>query len=100
MKRALWAYKISGVKTSIQFLGKIMDHPIFRSGKYNTHFIDDNIKALTVRPACDKRCEDIAAMTVFIDYLSKLPGQKITEPALEETSAWKGFGRKQSMIRL
>ena len=42
MKRALYAYKITGIKTSIPFLSRIMDAPDFKKGKYNTHFIQDN----------------------------------------------------------
>ena len=43
MKRALYAYKITGVKTSIPFLARIMDTEDFRSGNYNTHFIENKI---------------------------------------------------------
>ncbi len=42
MKRALYAYKITGVKTSIPFLERIMETPDFVKGKYNTHFIEKN----------------------------------------------------------
>jgi len=42
MKRALYAYKITGVKTGIKFLEKIMMAPDFVEGKYNTQFIEKN----------------------------------------------------------
>ena len=46
MKRALYEYKITGVKTNIKFLEKIMDTKDFKDGKYNTHFIEKNEEAL------------------------------------------------------
>ncbi|NLB34805.1 MAG: pyruvate carboxylase [Elusimicrobia bacterium] len=39
MNRALNEYLVSGVKTTINFLKKIINHPVFRSGKYSTDFI-------------------------------------------------------------
>ncbi len=43
MKRALFEYKITGVKTNIPFVQSIMQADAFVEGNYNTHFIDDNI---------------------------------------------------------
>ncbi|HKK67371.1 MAG TPA: acetyl-CoA carboxylase biotin carboxylase subunit, partial [Bacteroidales bacterium] len=40
MERALYEYKITGVKTSIRFLENVMQHPAFRKGDYNTDFIE------------------------------------------------------------
>ncbi len=42
MKRALFAYKITGIKTTIKFLERIMNTPDFINGNYNTHFIEKN----------------------------------------------------------
>ena len=49
LKRALYAYKITGIKTSIPFLYRILDVPDFINGTYNTHFIQDNEKYLKVK---------------------------------------------------
>lgn len=40
MKRALQEFVIEGVKTTIPFHIKLMDDPMFRSGKFNTGFLD------------------------------------------------------------
>ena len=40
MKRALQEFVIEGVKTTIPFHIKLMDNPIFRSGKFNTKFLE------------------------------------------------------------
>ncbi len=43
MKRALDEFEIGGIKTTIDFHRLVMDNPIFLKGKYNTHFIEDEI---------------------------------------------------------
>lgn len=40
MKRALSEYQILGIRTIIPFFQRILQHPKFKSGNYNTHFID------------------------------------------------------------
>ena len=41
MKRALEEFVIEGVKTTIPFHIKLMDNKQFRSGKYDTSFVDN-----------------------------------------------------------
>ncbi|HEY8511435.1 MAG TPA: acetyl-CoA carboxylase biotin carboxylase subunit, partial [Cyclobacteriaceae bacterium] len=40
MKRALQEFVIEGVKTTIPFHIKLMDNETFRSGKFNTKFLE------------------------------------------------------------
>jgi acetyl-CoA carboxylase biotin carboxylase subunit len=40
MTRALSEYQVYGIKTTIPFFMRILRHPQFLSGNYNTHFID------------------------------------------------------------
>ncbi len=42
MQRALREYMISGVKTTIPFLRKVVAHPMFVSGDYDTMFIENH----------------------------------------------------------
>jgi acetyl-CoA carboxylase, biotin carboxylase subunit len=100
MRRALYEYKITGVKTNIKFLEKIMDIPDFINGKYNTHFIENNSEKLFTPSHCGTECEDMAMIACFIDYIDKIgkiQPQKFTE---ELASTWKDFGRKRSVLRL
>jgi acetyl-CoA carboxylase biotin carboxylase subunit len=100
MRRALYEYKITGVKTNIKFLERIMDVPDFIDGKYNTHFIEQNHDRLFASKFCGTECEDMAMIACFIDYLDKIEKiqpQKFTE---EFASTWKDFGRKRSVLRL
>lgn len=100
MKRALYNYKITGVKTSIPYLHRILEVPAFIEGRYNTHFIEENQKYLQPRKSCDNQCEDVAIITVFFDYLNRL--EKIQPQAITKNlgSSWKDFGRKRSILRL
>jgi acetyl-CoA carboxylase biotin carboxylase subunit len=99
MKRALYAYKITGVKTSIKFLERIMKTPDFVNGKYDTHFIEDNEDFLMKAEKCVADCEDVAIIAAFIDYTDKLK-PKETGKTNESTNNWKEFGRRKNILRL
>ncbi|HIU64912.1 MAG TPA: pyruvate carboxylase [Candidatus Avacidaminococcus intestinavium] len=49
MLRCLKEFRIRGVKTNIQFLEKVLSHPQFAAGTYDTKFVDEN-KDLFVFP--------------------------------------------------
>jgi acetyl-CoA carboxylase biotin carboxylase subunit len=98
MKRALYEYKITGVKTSIRLLVKIMDTPDFKEGKYNTHFIEQNRDFLFTLPEINPRVEDVAIMTVFMDYLGKVDSFQTKVMSKKTTSGWKECGRKKNML--
>lgn len=42
MKRALWEYKITGIKTNIPFHEVVMNNRYFVKGEYTTHFIEEH----------------------------------------------------------
>jgi len=100
MLRALYEYKITGVKTSIKFLERIMETPDFIAGIYNTHFIEENAARLFTPKPCGVACEDMAMIAAFIDYIDKL--EKIQPPKYTEElgTNWKDFGRKRNVLRL
>jgi len=100
LKRALYAYKITGVKTSIKFLERILDIKDFVDGRYNTHFIENNQEFLMTPRQSKGDFEDIAIITAAFDYISKLNRLK---PCLNNHPAgnnWKAFGRKKGVMRL
>jgi acetyl-CoA carboxylase biotin carboxylase subunit len=97
MKRALYEYKITGVKTSIRLLARIMDTPDFKDGKYNTHFIEQNRDFLFTIPPINPRVEDVAIMSVFVDYLGKVDNFETKVLAKNGKSNWKDCGRRKNM---
>ena len=98
MKRALFEYKITGVKTSIPFLEKIMDTPDFKSGKYNTHFIEKNTAYLNIDEPCELECQDIAMFVTYLDFIKKQASQ-VQDNVTNKPSPWKEFGKKRNMLR-
>jgi acetyl-CoA carboxylase biotin carboxylase subunit len=100
LKRALFAYKITGVKTSIPYLHRILEVPDFIKGSYNTHFIEENQEYLKKRNNCTERCMDVAAIAAFVDYITKLDSLQVEQTTKELGNNWKDFGRKRSILRL
>ncbi len=93
MSRALHEYKITGVKTSIPFLARIMQAEAFRTGKYNTHFIEENKEFLFAMADCDGVCEDIALISTYLEYTSKLRNTQLSETETKPVSRWKDVQR-------
>lgn len=100
MKRALYAYKITGVKTSIPFLAKIMENKNFRKGNYNTHFIEENYDFLMEKEPCGIRCQDMAVITALVHYTKKITEMHPSKNGGKEKNQWKDFGRKKGVMRL
>ncbi|MDP4289792.1 MAG: acetyl-CoA carboxylase biotin carboxylase subunit [Bacteroidota bacterium] len=104
MKRALFEYKITGVKTSIRFLSRIMDAPDFREGKYNTHFIEKNLPFLLAEGDYDGKSpqlyEDLAVMVAFFDYQSRLNEKSSKWAPLVKSSIWKHIGRRRATTEM
>lgn len=98
MKRALYEYKITGVKTNIRFLERIMDCKDFTNGRYNTQFIEKNRECLMGPRSNDEVNEDRAIMVVFADYLRKLDKFETKVIAREGTADWKITGRKKNLF--
>ncbi len=96
MRRALSEYKITGVKTTIRFLERIMESEDFRSGKYNTHFIEKNSAFLHADGICEKQIEDIAMIATFAEYYTRFEESKITNstPSVKKETNWKRQIRK------
>jgi acetyl-CoA carboxylase biotin carboxylase subunit len=97
MKRALYEYKITGVKTNLHFLAKIMKAPAFVSGKYNTHFIEENMDFLMSEGDCDSLCQDMALIAAFVDHYTRKQAAKPGIVQKFSHSPWKDAGRRRSM---
>ena len=99
MRRALYEYKITGVKTSIKFLERIMDTPDFITGNYDTGFIEKNEEFLFEKRQCDHECQDISLIVAHLDYHHRLEQRSVPASVNAEASGWKRSGRKMNMNR-
>jgi len=100
MQRALYEYKITGVKTSIRFLERVMQHKVFQSGRYNTTFIEKYSDDLFENEDCSGDCEDMAVIAAFLDYQAKLQKAKPPKHGGQMTNNWKAYGRRRIKIRI
>lgn len=70
--RAIRDYQITGVETTLGFCKFVMEHPAFRSGKFDTKFVEQHFKPEYLKPAgADAEVEMIAAALAAVAY----PGQ-------------------------
>jgi len=103
MRRALSQYKLTGIKTNIRFLARIMECEAFAKGKYNTQFIEENEDFLMEHTAASKEEEDIVIATAFlhhIDNMGSTPDNESSETEnFKTTSAWKTYGKWRSVRR-
>lgn len=97
MRRALYEYKITGVKTSIPFLEKIMDCSDFRNGTYDTHFIENNEETLMAPGINREHFEDLAIVTAFIDFHNQKKNLYNSQSKKVKSSKWKDFGRRKAL---
>ncbi len=102
MRRALFEYKITGVKTSTKFLERIMLNKEFREGIYDTHFIEKNSKELLTPCANEKTVSvDMAIIAAYIDYTSKLEKAAMGDFSIQRNGdKWKDYGLKKSLQRI
>ncbi len=99
MLRLLDEYKLTGVKNNIGYLRRIINHPDFRAGKYNTHFIPKHKEELEANPHKHKQPadENIAVITAYIDYLLNLEEYMPKVSDTRPISRWKMFGKRRNM---
>jgi acetyl-CoA carboxylase biotin carboxylase subunit len=95
MRRALYEYKITGVKTSIKYLERIMNNDNFIEGKYDTHFIEENQEQLMLKMPADDS-EDMVIIAAFVDYLDKI--NRISENLKDFVPASQNRWKKTTII--
>lgn len=100
LRRALHEYKITGIKTTIPFLSRILDVPDFINGRYNTHFVQDNEKLLRPNKKSSKRLKEMVAIASFMNHLENIESIKNNKHCSPVDGKWKAFGKKRNVTRL
>ncbi len=101
MRRVLYEYKITGVKTNIDYLRRIMDTRDFVKGNYTTHFIDDNSKKLQANKDDSQEIEDMAIIAAYIDHIVNGNDHSASVPADNRPiSRWRAFGKQKGVLRI
>jgi len=68
MKRAIAEYKINGVKTTLPFCDFAINHEEFKSGRINTHFVEDYFSASSLESILDEEELLIASLVTARHY--------------------------------
>lgn len=95
MLRALSEYQIYGIRTTVPFFKRILRHPRFFSGDYNTHFIPNMEKEIDGDEPGDELVALIAAG--IKSYCESKGGLGIRQK--QRTSNWKTQGRWQNLYK-
>jgi acetyl-CoA carboxylase biotin carboxylase subunit len=96
MLRALEEYHLLGIRTNIAYLRKILMHPEFISGDYDTHFIPNNKDELLNPEAGAGNEESIALAVAALLSFMKNKDTEIPANDRRKVSAWKLAGRAQN----
>ena len=101
MRRVLYEYKITGLKTNLNYLKRIMHNPDFVRGEYNTLFIEKNTKTLLRATGSNADLENVAMITAYIDYLMNLEENANTQQMdTRPISRWREFGLQKGVLRI
>ena len=101
LKRVLHEYKITGVKTNINYLKRIIDAPDFIEGKYDTGFIakhTDLLKNGDVRNNTDN--ENVALIAAYIDYIVNMEENRSDKTDNRPGNRWRNFGLHKGILRI
>ncbi|MGQ8335554.1 acetyl-CoA carboxylase biotin carboxylase subunit [Sunxiuqinia sp. A32] len=100
MKRALYEYKITGVKTSLKFLERIMDSEDFVEGNYDTNFIEKNRETLITNDTCEMECQDMVIIATYFDFMNRVNKVIPTKGLNPAKNRWKKYTYQKNFDRL
>lgn len=95
MVRAIEEYEVTGVQTTLSFGKWAVQHPAFREGKFNTHFIEKYFKPEYLIPQ-DEDAEKIAALlgATLWENLKRKKGMANAQNN-KQVSSWKQRMRRE-----
>jgi acetyl-CoA carboxylase biotin carboxylase subunit len=100
MKRALGEFVVQGIKTSIPFHQKVMRHPVFLAGHYDTGFVDDHMAGGMGEPEEPGEQRRVALMMAAIAAYrrDKARAERVRSVVSRGDAApWRSFGRRSQM---
>jgi len=95
MMRALSEYQVYGIKTTIPFFQRILQHPRFLAGAYNTHFIAE----LEKEPDREDPAEEIAALIAAGIKGGRDAQTGVSAQSLNREKNWKIQGRLENFAK-
>lgn len=89
MIRAIDDYKITGVKTTLEFCRFVMEHPAFVSGDFDTHFVKNHFSPEMLDPKGDAGEAEVAAVIASMLQDAGKSKAAATTNATSQRSKWK-----------
>jgi acetyl-CoA carboxylase biotin carboxylase subunit len=105
LKRALTEFVVKGIKTSIPFHQKVVRHPVFLKGKYDTGFIDEHMDGGRGGVTDDDETEEARRVAFMLAAIAayRRDKEQAARASASATAgggardAWKDFGRRSLM---
>jgi acetyl-CoA carboxylase biotin carboxylase subunit len=100
LQRVLHEYKITGIKTNINYLNSIIAIPDFVEGKYDTGFIAKHNAELK-ETEYNENLENLALMVSYIDYIVNLDENAVeNKNDNRPLNRWRSFGLHKGVLRV
>lgn len=101
MRRVLYEYKITGLKTNLNYLKRIFYNPEFIKGLYTTRFTEKNSKTLVRSHGMNEELENVVMVASYIDFLMNLEENQNTRNCDNRPiSRWRQFGLQKGILRI
>lgn len=101
MRRVLYEFKITGLKTNLSYLRRIMYAPAFVKGEYDTSFLERYSRTFQ-RKSENTEIENMAMVAAYVDYLFNLeenaPVRGVSDG--RPISRWREFGLQKGVLRI
>ena len=101
MRRVLYEFKITGLKTNLSYLRRIMYAPAFVKGEYDTSFLAKYSRSLQRSNGENEEIENMAMIAAYVDYLFNLEENKpVRTVDARPISRWREFGLQKGVLRI
>lgn len=101
MRRVLYEFKITGLKTNISYLRRIMYAPAFVKGEYDTSFLEKYSRSLQRPNGGNEEIENMAMVAAYVDYLFNLDeNMPVRTVDSRPISRWREFGLQKGVLRI
>lgn len=101
MRRVLYEFKITGLKTNVGYLRRIMYAPAFVKGEYDTSFLSRYSRSLQRVNGENEELENMAMIAAYVDYLFNLEENKpVRTVDSRPISRWREFGLQKGVLRI
>ncbi len=99
LRRALDEYRVSGIKTNIQFFRRILDHPDFVTARFDTGWVDRLTQEMPEdRPDTDSEATTAAILAAVLETLRRRSASSALA-ANRTGNGWKSAGRQAMLNR-